>query len=66
MYAFQKLISSRLINQTYPVFRRISAFGNWFQNSHSTTTLPLQYSDCPQNPTTENKAGSARQGLESQ
>ena len=41
MYAFQKLISSRFINQTYPVFRRISAFGNRFQNSHSTTTLLL-------------------------
>ena len=43
MYAFQKLISSRFINQTYPVFRRISAFGNRFQNSHSTTTLPTGY-----------------------
>ena len=41
MYTFQKLISSRFINQTYPVFRRISAFGNRFQNSHSTTTLVL-------------------------
>ena len=39
MYAFQKLISSRFINQMYPVFRRISAFGNRFQISHSTTTL---------------------------